>query len=99
MLTLPRKGGLLIQSVESDSAAEEAGLKGPTRVRIVGGIYRIPVGGDLITEVEGEAVDGKDSLQRALNRKRGGDTLVLTIYRDGRTQKVQVRLGSAPQVL
>jgi S1-C subfamily serine protease len=99
MLTLPRKGGLLIQSVETGSAAEEAGLKGPTRVRIVGGIYRIPVGGDLITEVEGEAVDSKDSVQRALNRKRGGDALVLTLYRDGRTQKVQVKLGTAPQVL
>ncbi|MGD0500081.1 MAG: trypsin-like peptidase domain-containing protein [Bryobacteraceae bacterium] len=99
MLSLPRKGGLLIQSVESGSAAEAAGLHGPTSVRIVGGIYRIPVGGDLITEVEGQPADSKDALQRALNSKRGGDTLVLTIYRDGRAQKIQVKLGSAPREL
>ena len=57
------------------------------------------IGGDLITAVEGQPVEGNDSLQRALNRKRGGDLLNLTIYRDGRTQKVQVHLGAAPQAM
>jgi S1-C subfamily serine protease len=96
MLNLPSKGGLLIQQVEHGSPAEEAGLRGPRQVVIVGN-YQLGVGGDLITEVEGQPVQGKDALQRVMDRKHGGDTLNLTIFRNGRTLKVQVKLGEAPQ--
>lgn len=96
-LGLPNEGGLLIQQVESGSPAEDAGLHGPTRRAIVG-IYQIGVGGDYIIAVDGQPVE-KDSLQRVLNRKRVGDALVLTIYRNGRTQQVRVKVGEAPQTL
>ena len=66
---------------------------------LVDRIYPIGVGGDLIAEVDGEKITGRDTLQSAMNRKRGGDTLNLTIYRNGKSMKVQVRLGSAPTVL
>jgi hypothetical protein len=38
-------------------------------------------------------------LQRAMNRKRAGDLMELTISRNGRQARVQVRLGEAPQRL
>jgi S1-C subfamily serine protease len=57
------------------------------------------VGGDLITAVEGQAVDSNETLPRILNRKRGGDMLELTIFRNERTEKVRVKLGEAPQTL
>jgi len=98
MLQLPEQGGLLIQRVERGSAAEEAGLRGP-RQRVVVGNYPLGVGGDLIIAVEGQPVEGNDSLQRVLARKRAGDTLNLTIFRNGRSQRVTVRLGEAPQTL
>ena len=98
MLELPARGGFLIQSVERGSAAEEAGLRGPRQVVIVGN-YRLGVGGDLITGVEGQTVQGNDLLTRALNRKRAGDPLSLTVYRNGRSVNVQVKLGEAPQTL
>ena len=97
-LRLPVEGGLLIQSVERGSAAEEGGLRGPRQIAIVGN-YRLGIGGDLITEVDGHPAEGNESLQRVLSRKHGGDTIELTIYRDGRTQKVHIKLGEAPQVL
>jgi S1-C subfamily serine protease len=98
MLNLPTSGGLLIRRVERGSAAAEAGLRGPSQW-VVRYNYRLPVGADLITALDGQPVEGTDSLQRVLNHKHGGDILEMTIYRDGRSQKVRVKLGEAPQQL
>jgi len=98
MLDLPSQGGLLIQSVERGSAAEGAGLRGPSRMVIVGG-FQLGIGGDLILAADGENIEDNNTLPRLLNRKRGGDMLQLTIYRNGQTQKMQVKLGEAPQQL
>lgn len=97
-LGLPSQGGLLIQAVESGSAADEAGLKGPTR-RVIVGNYPLGIGGDLIIAVDGKPIEKQDDVQRVLTRKRAGDLIVLTIWRNGRTQKVTVKLGSAPETL
>ena len=97
-LGYPSEGGLLIQHVESGSPAEEAGLHGPTRRAIVG-VYQIGIGGDFIIAIDGQPVESNDSLQRALNRKHVGDPLTLTVYRNGRTQQVHVKIGEAPRAL
>jgi S1-C subfamily serine protease len=97
-LHLPTEGGLLIQRVEPGSAADEAGLRGPTQ-RVIVGNYPLGIGGDLIVAIDGEPVTKAESLQRALNRKHGGDVIELTVYRGNRTLKVKVTLGSAPQRL
>jgi len=96
MLELPPSGGLLIRRVERGSAAEAAGLRGPARY-VIRYNYRLPVGADLITALDGQPVESIDSLQRAMNRHHGGDILEMTIFRDGRSQKVRVKLGEAPQ--
>jgi S1-C subfamily serine protease len=98
MLNLPHSGGLLIQRVERDSPASEAGLRGPSDVVIVAN-YQIGVGGDLITAVEGQPVESKETLQRVMDRKLGGDPLNLTVWRNGRNVRVTVKLGEAPQQL
>ena len=95
-MDLPSSGGLLVRQVERGSPAEEAGLHGIARW-VVRYNYRLPVGADLITEVDGQPVENTQSLERVMNRKRGGDTLNLTIYRNGRPMKVQVKLGEAPE--
>ena len=98
-LRLPASGGLLIQSVEQGSAAEDAGLRGPNQRAIVGGRYQIYIGGDFITAVDGQAVTGNETLQRAMAKKRGGDTLELTVIRNGKSQTLKVHLAEAPQVI
>ena len=95
-LNMPASGGLLIEGVDDDSPASAAGLKGPNRTVIVG-MYRLGIGGDLIIAIDGNPVDGQDALRRVLNQKRPGDQMSLTIFRGGRTMKVNVRLGSAPE--
>ncbi len=91
LLDLPVEGGLLIFSVESGSLGAVAGLRG-AQERVIVGNYRIPVGGDLIMAIDGRAVTTSTALERAVARKRPGDTLDLTVYRNGRTVQVQVRL-------
>jgi S1-C subfamily serine protease len=97
-LDLPADGGLLVQQVESNSAAEEAGVHGPQRVVIVGNV-ELGIGGDLITAIDGKPVTRDDDLQRAMNHKHAGDNLELTVSRNGKTQKVNVKLGEAPENL
>ena len=98
MLELPFDG-LLIQNVERGSPAAEAGLHGARQMVIVGGSYRLGVGGDLIVAIDGKPPESNDSLRRFLDRKRSGDVTELTVYRGGRTMKLKVKLGEAPQAL
>ncbi len=97
-LGLPRSGGLLIEGIEDGSPADTAGLRGPTQTVIVG-MYRLGIGGDLITAIDGKAVDNQDALRRALGQKRAGESMSLTVFRNGRNVTIKVPLGSAPETL
>jgi len=94
-LNLPAEGGLLIQQVQPQSSASEAGLRGATGLVIVGN-EQLGVGGDLIMAVDGKPVDREDALVRALSRKRVGDTIELTIFRNGRKSNIRMTLRRAP---
>ncbi len=91
-LNLPTQGGLLIQEVESGSAAARAGLRGGRETVQIGNV-QVVVGGDLITAIDGKPVEQDDAISRALARKRTGDMLELTIFRSGRTMVVRVKLA------
>jgi S1-C subfamily serine protease len=92
-LGLPETGGLLIQKVVPGSAADEAGLRGPRRTVIMGGIYEVGIGGDLITAVEGQRIETRDALTRLLSRKRPGDRITVSVFRNGKSVDVKVALG------
>jgi S1-C subfamily serine protease len=91
-LSLPSAGGLLIQDVDPGSAAARAGLRGGKQEVQIGNA-QVVVGGDLIMSIDGQPVDRDDAISRALARKRTGDILELTIFRNGRTTNVRVKLG------
>jgi S1-C subfamily serine protease len=90
-LRQPASGGLLIQAVGRGSAGESAGLRGGDELVRVGNA-QVAVGGDFITAVDGKAVTQEDALTRAIQRKHAGDTLDLTVVRNGRTMNVKVTL-------
>jgi S1-C subfamily serine protease len=91
-LSLPTQGGLLIQEVDADSAAAHAGLRGG-RQEVQIGNAQVLVGGDLIMSIDGQPVERDDAISRALAKKHTGDMLELTIFRNGRTINVRVKLG------
>ena len=57
------------------------------------------MGGDLIMAIDGRSADSSAALDRATRGKKPGDTVVLTVYRDGRTLKISVKLGQTGQPL
>ena len=78
--------GVLILKVLAGSTAEKAGLRGTTQVR--DGM----VVGDLILEVNGRKVADYDKLRDELESYEVGETVTLTLMRDGATAQVQVAL-------
>ena len=75
--------GLTIAQVIADSPADKAGLKR----------------GDVIKAVNGTTVETRQDLTDQLKDKQVGDTITLTIDRDGQTQDVSVTLEARPEPL
>lgn len=94
-LDLPVEQGVLVQSVVEDGPAAKAGLRGGTRqVRFEG--VALTTGGDIIVAIDDTAVQDMDDLIVYLADKSVGQRVTLTVLRDGRQQRIQVRLGDRP---
>jgi S1-C subfamily serine protease len=96
-LRLPRRGGLLVQGVVQGSSEYLAGVRGAREVVDIGNV-ELGIGGDLIVAIDGHATDREDALVRAFANKRVGDTITLTIIREGKTLTLPVKLVRAPEV-
>lgn len=93
-LDLPVETGLLLRAVVNGGAAQQAGLRGLSRDSS-GDI----VLGDIVTAIDGEAVNDMDDLYRYLDKKQIGSTVQVQVYRDGKTLNIPVKLISTPQGL
>lgn len=91
-LDLPVKEGLMIEEVTPKGPAASAGLHGGDREALAG-MRRIVTGGDVIVAVDGQKIASQFDLNVALNRKRPGDMVKVTIYRGGKKLDVPVKLG------
>lgn len=52
--------------------------------------------GDIITKIDGTAIDQRHSLSSLVNKHIVGDKVEVTVLRDGKEQKLEVTLGAAP---
>jgi S1-C subfamily serine protease len=96
-MDVPVDEGLLVIEVTAGTPAARAGLRGATRVVSVGR-YRIPVGGDIITHVDDQPAPTLEELTVYLETQtQVGDTVSLTIVRDGQEQTVQMTLAERAQ--
>ena len=91
-LELSVDSGVYVVGVAPDSPAEKAGLVESG----VGSRGRPAVGGDIITQVNGVAVDSTSSLVAQLNSSQPGDQITLTVIRGGEPLQVAVTLDEWP---
>jgi S1-C subfamily serine protease len=94
-LKLPEKEGVLVNEVVKGGPADEAGIKGgDTSATIEGASFRL--GGDVITEVNGEKISGMEEVINAVNAASPGEKMALTVDRNGKPQTIDVTLGVRP---
>ena len=77
------ENGVIVISVENDSPAAEGGMKA----------------NDIITAIDGEEVTNVAYLKYYLYQHKAGDTVTITVYRDGDTHDLKITLGSDGQTL
>src|SRR3954447_12473787 len=94
-LGLPRKGGLLVQTVQRGSSEQAAGIRGARQVVAIGNV-ELGIGGDLIVAIDGKPSDREDALVRAISQKRVGETLALTVVRNGKNITLPMKLLGPP---
>jgi serine protease Do len=74
---LPRAQGAYIRGVERDGPAEKAGIEA----------------GDIITRVDGKAVDTSSDLRLAITNIKPGNRAQLTVFRQGKIRDLAVTVG------
>lgn len=69
--------GALVSNAQDDSPGKAAGIKA----------------GDVITQVDGQAVDSPRELARMIGEMAPGKEVAVTLWRDGKSETVNVKLG------
>ncbi|HYL64335.1 MAG TPA: PDZ domain-containing protein [Candidatus Methylomirabilis sp.] len=80
-LKLPAERGVLLDRIVPDSPAAKAGLKE----------------NDVITEVNGQRVEGELQFRRMIHEIPAGRSTQFTVWRDGRAQTISVTLGKSEE--
>jgi serine protease Do len=78
-LKLPAERGVLLERIVPDGPAAKAGLKD----------------NDVITEINGQRVEGAAQFRRMIHEIPAGRSVQFTVWRDGRAQTVSVTLGKS----
>jgi S1-C subfamily serine protease len=84
--------GVLIERVTPGGPAAEAGIRGGDHV-VLAGLQELRIGGDVLVAINGKEVSNQMDLNLLLNRAWPGDTVMLTVFRNGKKMDVQVKLG------
>ena len=93
-LGLPQFNGAYVTLVVENSPAEQAGLRAGSLPSSIDGLL---AGGDLIIAIDGKPVFSFDDIiQHLIYFTTPGDTITLTVIRDGEAMDMPLTLGSRP---
>lgn len=95
LLKVPLVEGFLVEVVEPGSPAAELGVHGGELDLVIGG-SPILIGGDIITAIDGRPLADPEKVAAVLSSLKVGATVELSIYRDAKVRKEQVKLVERP---
>jgi S1-C subfamily serine protease len=98
MFNMKTQGGALVEQVSPGSPAAKAGIQGGDKTVTVQG-QQFTTGGDVIVKADNTEIKTADDLIAFLGTKKPGDTITVTIERDGKTQDLQITLVERPSNL
>ena len=95
-MSLQEARGFLITEVNAGGPAAKAGIRGGDLITNING-RQIELGGDIILAIDNKTVSKISDLLMYLERdNQVGDTVQLTVLRDGQLQEINVTVGSRP---
>lgn len=93
-MNVPVERGLLVTEVVPGGAADRAGIRGSREVVRVGNLL-VPIGGDIITAINDQPINTlRDMIAYLSTTTEVGQTVQVTLIRDGQTQTLPVVLGT-----
>jgi S1-C subfamily serine protease len=96
-MNLPVERGAYLVEVIQDGPSSKAGLLGSSQTVTVDG-RQVDIGGDVITAIDGQPINTFDDVLVYIALQTSpGQTVTLTIIRDGNYQDVQVKLEPRPE--
>ena len=92
----PDQTGVLVIDVTKGSPADDAGLRaGDEQLSVQG--ETVMIGGDVITEFNGQSIAGIEELVKLIQGSEAGDEVTLTVLRGGEAIEVQAILADRTQ--
>lgn len=96
-LELPVEKGILIAQVVANGPAAQAGLRGANREAVLGNT-RLYVGGDILVEIDGVAIDSNEALREFLEtRTRVSQQVEVKFYRGDKVMTARATLSEREQ--
>ena len=97
-LGLEEARGLLVVDITPGSPADKSGIRGGDMpIMNITGFEELRLGGDIIMNIDDQRVNKTDDLLSYIEtNKQVGDTVTMTILRDGKLIEIDLVLGSRP---
>jgi len=92
LMNITQSSGFLVTGVLNQSPASKADIRGGYIISEING-RQIQLGGDIITKIDNTTVKNQQDIKNYLSTKKIGDTINITIIRDGKSITKNVLLA------
>jgi S1-C subfamily serine protease len=96
-MEIPVETGIYVVNVVGGGPASNSDLRGAQRTQRVGNV-RVPIGGDIVVEIDGDPVPNYKELVVYLESETTiGETVTVGYYRDGAKETTELTIGERPE--
>jgi 2-alkenal reductase len=91
--------GIYVSSVIPNGPSDSAGIHGAQNAASTNGSNDLQKGGDIVTAIDGHPVQRfEDLVSFLVTKAEPGQTVKLTVLRDGKSEDISVKLGTRPDL-